>query len=115
MLTNAESSATDDNQGLLPMPLAHNSSSGQEQQVIIPNSQSYLTTPTSTNTGRYYEPTSNAMVGISHREDDTNNNETGIISSTSVLNLGHQSHSVQPNGFVYEYYKLADKEGIQWR
>lgn len=115
MLTNAESSATDDTQGLMPMPLAHNNSVSQEQQVIIQNSQSYLTTPTSTNASRYYEPSAHAMVNISPSQDDTNNNETGIISSTSVLNLGNQSHSVQTNGFVYEYYKLSDKDGMQWR
>ncbi|KAL5274991.1 GRHL2 family protein [Megaselia abdita] len=92
------------------MPLEQSNISSQEQQVIIHNSQSYLTTPTSTNTSRYYEPS--AHVGISSSQDDSNNNETGLISSTSVLNLGNQNHST--NGFVYEYYKLSDKDGVQW-
>lgn len=114
VLTNAESSASDDTQGLLPMSLAHNNSGSQEQQVIIQNSQSYVTTPTSTNTSRYYEPSAHG-IGISPSQDEANNNEPGIISSTSVLNLGNQSHSVQTNGFVYEYYKLSDKDNMQWR
>lgn len=113
MLTNIGASASEDSQELLPMPLAHTSSS-TEQQVIITNSQSYLSTPTSTNTTRYYEHSENAMVGLPTSQNDTNNNEAGIITSASVLNLGHESNNNSANGFVYEYYKISDKN-IQWR
>lgn len=115
MLTNADSSAINDNRDLLPMPLSYSNSSISEQQLIIPISQSYLPNHSSTNTSRYYEPTANTMVDISPSQDDKNNNETGIISSTSVLNLGNQNHPAQTTGFAYEYYKLSDKNGIQWR
>lgn len=102
------------------MALEHNGNGTSEQQVIIQNSQSFLTIPTSTNSSRYYEPSGHTMITLSPsnnstHQDDTNNNEPTMISASSVLNLGQQITPVQSNGFVYEYYKVSDKDGLQWR
>lgn len=53
-----------------------------------------------------------------------NDEESGTNGSTGNVNIGalgtpHQVHQVHnPNGstsFVYEYYKVPDKDGLQWR
>lgn len=53
-----------------------------------------------------------------------NDEEPGPNGSTGNVNIGalgtpHQVHQVHnPNGstsFVYEYYKVPDKDGLQWR
>lgn len=53
-----------------------------------------------------------------------NDDEPGTNGSSGNVNIGalgtpHQVHQVHnPNGstsFVYEYYKVPEKDGLQWR
>lgn len=55
-----------------------------------------------------------------NNDDDTNANSAGNTNvNLGVLGTPHQVHQVHnPNGstsFVYEYYKVPDKDGLQWR
>ncbi|XP_037043523.1 protein grainyhead isoform X4 [Bradysia coprophila] len=63
-----------------------------------------------------------AMLNISGNGSN-NDDEPGTNGSTGSVNIGalgtpHQVHQVHnPNGstsFVYEYYKVPDKDGLQW-
>lgn len=65
-----------------------------------------------------------AMLNISgsgnNNDDDSNANSPGNANvNLGVLGTPHQVHQVHnPNGstsFVYEYYKVPDKDGLQWR
>lgn len=55
-----------------------------------------------------------------NNDDDANANSSGNTNvNLGVLGTPHQVHQVHnPNGstsFVYEYYKVPDKDGLQWR
>lgn len=65
------------------------------------------------------------MLNISGGNNATNTDDdtAQAMTTTANINLGalgtpHQVHQVHnPNGstsFVYEYYKVPDKDGIQW-
>lgn len=64
-----------------------------------------------------------AMLNISGNGSN-NDEEPGTNGTAANVNIGalgtpHQVHQVHnPNGstsFVYEYYKVPDKDGLQWR
>lgn len=66
------------------------------------------------------------MLNISGANNGGSNNDDEsdtTMTTTANINIGalgtpHQVHQVHnPNGstsFVYEYYKVPDKDGIQW-
>lgn len=67
-----------------------------------------------------------AMLNISGGNNGSNNDDEAAINATTTtanVNIGalvtpHQVHQVHnANGstsFVYEYYKVPDKDGLQW-
>lgn len=56
--------------------------------------------------------------GNGTNSEDDNGNGTASV-NLGALGTPHQVHQVHnPNGstsFVYEYYKVQDKDGLQWR
>lgn len=88
-----------------------------------PSSTQYLST-------RYFESpltaVTSAMLHISgssqsqNDEDSNNNNNNNNLANNINLNalqsnITHQIHQVHNgNGTTYEYYKIADKDGLQW-
>jgi hypothetical protein len=87
------------------------------------NSSQYLST-------RYFESpltaVTSAMLHISgssqsHTDEDSNNNNNNNNLANNInlnalqSNITHQIHQVHNgNGTTYEYYKIADKDGLQW-
>jgi hypothetical protein len=79
---------------------------------------------------RYFESpltaVTSAMLHISgsqsQNDDDTNNNNNNNNNIANNINLNalqsnitHQIHQVHNgNGTTYEYYKITDKDGLQW-
>jgi hypothetical protein len=58
--------------------------------------------------------------GQSQNDEDSNNNNNSITNNINLnalqSNITHQIHQVHNgNGTTsYEYYKIADKDGLQW-
>lgn len=101
-----------------------NSSSDQQPQqleTVTSQSSNYLSS-------RYFDnpltAVTSAMLHISgnsqpQNDDDTNNNNNvsnNINLNALQSNITHQIHQVHNgNGTTsYEYYKIADKDGLQW-
>lgn len=102
-------------------------SSGGDQQP--PQMDSTSSQPSQYLTTRYFESpltaVTSAMLHISgssqsQNDEDTNNNNNNNIANNINLNalqsnLTHQIHQVHNgNGTTYEYYKITDKDGLQW-
>lgn len=101
------------------------SSSSDQQTIQLETSQSsnYLSS-------RYFDnpltAVTSAMLhisgnGQSQNDEDSNNNNNNSITNNINLNalqsnITHQIHQVHNgNGTTsYEYYKIADKDGLQW-
>lgn len=95
----------------------------QQLEPVTSQSGSYLSS-------RYFDnpltAVTSAMLHISgnpqsQHDDDTNNNNNNSITNNINLNalqsnITHQIHQVHNgNGTTsYEYYKIADKDGLQW-
>jgi hypothetical protein len=97
-------------------------------------SQSVVTSQSSSSSqylsSRYFESpltaVTSAMLHISGSsqsqadEDSNNNNNNNNLANNINLNalqsnITHQIHQVHNgNGTTYEYYKIADKDGLQW-
>lgn len=107
-----------------------NLSSGGDQQQP-PQLESVVTTsqPSQYLSSRYFESpltaVTSAMLHISgnsqsQNDEDTNNNNNNNIANNINLNalqsnITHQIHQVHNgNGTTYEYYKITDKDGLQW-
>lgn len=102
-----------------------NSSSDQQPQQLEPvtsQSSNYLSS-------RYFDnpltAVTSAMLHISgnsqpQNDEDSNNNNNNISNNINLnglqSNITHQIHQVHNgNGTTsYEYYKIADKDGLQW-
>lgn len=98
-----------------------NSSNDQQQlETATSQSSSYLSS-------RYFDnpltAVTSAMLHISgnsqpQNDEDSNNNNNNISNNINALqsNITHQIHQVHNlNGTTsYEYYKIADKDGLQW-
>lgn len=96
----------------------------QMESVVTSQSSQYLST-------RYFESpltaVTSAMLHISgnsqsQNDEDSNNNNNNNNNLANNINLNalqsnitHQIHQVHNgNGTTYEYYKIADKDGLQW-
>jgi hypothetical protein len=105
------------------------SSGGDHHQP--PQLESVVTTssqPSQYLSSRYFESpltaVTSAMLHISgssqsQNDDDTNNNNNNIANNINLnalqSNITHQIHQVHNgNGTTYEYYKITDKDGLQW-
>lgn len=100
-----------------------NSSSEQQQlETVTSQSSNYLSS-------RYFDnpltAVTSAMLHISgnsqpQNDEDSNNNNNNISNNINLnalqSNITHQIHQVHNgNGTTsYEYYKIADKDGLQW-
>ena len=104
-------------------------SSGGDQQP--PQLESVVTTsqPSQYLATRYFEnpltAVTSAMLHISgssaqsQTDEDANNNNNNIANNINLnslqSNITHQIHQVHNgNGTTYEYYKITDKDGLQW-
>lgn len=100
-----------------------NSSNEQQQlETVTSQSSNYLSS-------RYFDnpltAVTSAMLHISgnsqpQNDEDSNNNNNNISNNINLnalqSNITHQIHQVHNgNGTTsYEYYKIADKDGLQW-
>jgi hypothetical protein len=100
------------------------SSSEQQTQQLEP-----VTSQSNYLSSRYFDnpltAVTSAMLHISgngqpQNDEDSNNNNNNSITNNINLNglqsnITHQIHQVHNgNGTTYEYYKIADKDGLQW-
>jgi hypothetical protein len=99
-----------------------NDPQSQQMEPVTSQSSNYLSS-------RYFDnpltAVTSAMLHISgnsqsQNDEDTNNNNNNNITNNINLNslqsnITHQIHQVHnSNGTTYEYYKIADKDGLQW-